>query len=396
MAGALADIKVLDFTRVLAGPFCTNLLRDLGAEVIKVEIPSGGDWIRTIPPFTDGGESPHFIARNAGKKSITLNLSSEKGKQIVMDLVKQVDVVVENFSPGVMKRLGFGYDDLSKVNPRIIYAAISGFGHTGPRTKEPAFDIVVQALGGIMGITGFPETPPTKTGPPLADIIGAYNAVISILAALHHRQVSGEGQMIDLSMQDCVFAATFLDLAGSYFFKGQPPKRTGNSHPILAPFGTFPAKDGHVVICIIGGLWKNFARAIDREAWAEDPAFGTEAGRAERKDDISAATQQWTREKTVEEAVRLLKDAHVPCAPVPTYDEVARDPQLASRNMIAEVEQPASGKVKIPGSVFKMSKTPGGIDAPAPALGEHNREIYTGMLGYTDDEIRKLAEEGVI
>ena len=396
MAGALADIKVLDFTRVLAGPFSTNLLRDLGAEVIKVEMPAGGDWIRTIPPFTDGGESPHFIARNAGKKSITLNLSSEKGKQIARDLAKQVDVVVENFSPGVMDRLGLGYHHLAKLNPRIIYAAISGFGHTGPRKSEPAFDIVVQALGGIMAVTGFPETPPTKTGPPLADIIGAYNAVISILAALHYRQVTGEGQMIDLSMQDCVFAATFLDLAGTYFFKNQVPKRNGNSHPILAPFGTFPTSDGHVVICIIGGLWKNFSRAVGRPEWADDPGFSTEAGRAAKKDEITAVTEAWTRDKTVAEAVEILKDAHVPCAPVPNYDEVAKDPQLAARNMICEVEQPASGKVKVPGSVFKMSKTPGGIKAPAPALGEHNREILGQMLGCSEAEIKKLAEDGII
>lgn len=396
MAKALEGIKVLDFTRALAGPYCTYILRDMGAEVIKVEMPGEGDPVRGLPPLTAQGDSPHFITRNRGKKSITLNLASAKGKQMVKDLAQKVDILVENFSPGVMDRLGLGYEELSKVNPKLVYASISGFGHTGPRTSEAALDIVAQAMGGLMSITGYPDGPPTKVGTMIGDVLGGLYTTIAILGALRYSLVTGEGQMIDTSMQDSVFAVASVEFPSSYFLDNQVPRRSGNAHPVHAPFGTFPAKDGTVVICVQPAQWETFLKTIGRDDLIGNPGYADLAGRAKHRDEIIAFTEEWTKARTMDEVLTTLRNAHVPCSPVPSIDQVAHDPQLLTRNMIIEVDQPLSGKVKVTGSVFKMSKSPCGLTAPAPALGEHNREIYSRLLGYSEAEIKKLAAEGII
>lgn len=394
MVKALDNVKVLDFTRVLAGPFCTMLLQELGAEVIKVEMPGGGDMARTSPPITEGGESYPFINVNRGKKSITLNLSTEKGRGIVRKLAAKTDVLVENFSPGVMDRLGLGYNELTKINPSLIYASISGFGHIGPYSSWPAYDTVAQAMGGLMSVTGFPDKPPTLVGTYIGDELSGIYSTICILAALRHKEKTGEGQMIDISMQDCVWAVTAPFLSPQYFLTGELPRKAESGE---AGFGAYPTKDGYMVICIGNvGQWNDFVKTIGRSDLVDDVRYATDQGRVDHKDEVDNIICDWTRTVTTCEAVSKLTDAHVPVSPVPTFDEVANDPQLLSRQMIVEVEQPLSGKLKVTGSVFKLSKTPGDPSLPSPFLGEHNYDVYSGMLGYTEEEINKLADDGII
>jgi len=397
MPKALDDVKVLDFSRMYAGPFCTMVLKELGAEVIKVEIPGGGDGVRNIPPITQGGESYIFVNINRGKKSITLNLNTQRGQEIARELVKKVDVVVENFTPGVMDRLGLGYEELKKVNPGLIYASLSGFGHTGPRRLQPAYDTVAQAMGGFMSVTGFPDNPPTKAGPGLADFVSPLYTTISILAALHYREQGGKGQHIDISMQDSMWAITAVQFAAIYFHTGEVPPRVGNRQLEATPFGTFPARDGYVVIAVVTvGQWENFLRVIGREDLIGVEEYATQVERLKRWQEVDAMIEEWTKTRSVKEIVETLNNAHLPCSPVPTFDEVANDPQLLSREMVIEVEQLLSGNLKVPGSVFKLSETPGEAKYSAPFLGEHNYEIFRDLLGYGEAEINKLAQEGII
>ncbi|MFC1916725.1 CaiB/BaiF CoA transferase family protein [Chloroflexota bacterium] len=397
MAKALDDIRVLDFTRFVAGPTCSIVLTDLGAEVIKVEIPEGGDASRGIPPFTKGLESGFFINLNRGKKSITLNLTTERGRRIAVELAEKVDVLVENFSPGVMDRLGLGYEELARFNPGLIYASSSGFGHTGPRSSGLAFDIVAQSTGGLMSVTGFPDGPPTKVGPAVSDSLGGFHTAMAIMAALHYRSRTGEGQRIDISMQDCVWSVTAIEYAPFYFLDNEVPKRFGNSAIEAVPYGTYPAKDDYIIIaCVTIGQWEGLLRAIGKEDLIGVPKYSTQAERVNYRDEVDLMVSEWTKTKTVEEIMNALTNVGVPCSLVATFDQVANDPQLLSREMIVEVEQPISGKVKVPGSVFKMSKTPGEVKLPAPFLGEHNYEIYSDVLGYNEQEIRKLADDGII
>ncbi len=395
LATALQHIKVLDFTRALAGPFCTSKLAQLGAEVIKIEIPGEGDGLRTQDPLTEGGESYMFIGVNRGKKSITLNLATERGRGICKQLVEQVDVLVENFTPGVMDGLGLGYEELSKINLGLIYASSSGFGHTGPYSRRPAYDTIGQAMGGLMSQTGFPDGPPTMVGVGVADmLVGLYNT-ISILAALQYRSIMGEGQYIDISMQDCTWDVAGVEAAAVYYETGQIPQRKGNRH--FGAFGVYPAKDGDAVINVVTvGQWENLLRVMGREDLLGVAKYADRTERRENPEEINALVEAWTRERTTEEIVEMFSDAHLPASPVPTFDQVANDPQLLSRNMVAEVDQVISGKVKVTGSPFKLSKTPGDPTLPAPFLGQHNHEIYCDVLGYSEQEIRQLADDGII
>ena len=395
LATALQHIKVLDFTRALAGPFCTFKLAQLGAEVIKIEIPGEGDASRTNEPQTEGGESYMFVSVNRGKKSITLNLAAEKGREICKQLVEKVDVVVENFSPGVMDRLGLGYEELSRVRPGLIYASSSGFGHTGPYSARPAYDTIAQAMGGLMTQNGFPDGPPTMVGVAVSDMLAGLYNTISILAALQYRSITGEGQYIDISMQDCTWDVAGAGAAAVYYGTGQIPQRKGNRY--FGTFGVFPARDGDVVINVVTvGQWENLMRVMGREDLLEIEQYVDRTKRTEVSGEISALVEEWTGERTIEEIVKLLSDAHLPASPVPPFEQVANDPQLLSRNMVAEVDQVISGKVKVTGSPFKLSKTPGDPTLPAPFLGQHNHDIYCDVLGYSEQEIRQLADNGII
>ena len=397
MSKALKDVKVLDFTRMLAGPFCTMQLAELGAEVIKIEIPEGGDATRSMPPQTEGGESYMFIIANRGKKSITLNLASDEGREICKELVKKMDVVVENFSPVVMDNLGLGYEELSRVNYGLIYASSSGFGHTGPRSSQLAFDMIIQAMSGYMSVNGYPDGPPTKGAGAIADTISGLYTTISILAALQYRSRTGEGQYIDTSMQDCMWAIIGPTEAPRYFLTGESPPRMGNRERDVTPYGAYPAKDGYVIITTATvGQWQNFLRVMGREDLIGVEKYDTQLERNKYANEIDALVEEWTRVRTVAEIANSLNDAHLPCSPVSTYAEVANDPQLLSRDMLTEVEQVISGKIKVPGSPLKLSKTPGDPTLTAPFLGEHNYEVYSNLLGYSEEEIGKLADDGVI
>jgi crotonobetainyl-CoA:carnitine CoA-transferase CaiB-like acyl-CoA transferase len=396
MPKALEGVRVLDFTQYLSGPHCTGVLAELGAEVVKVERPGKGEPERAAVPLTPRRESYQFLSYNRGKKSITLNLKSPRGVEIARRLAAKADVLVENFAPGVMDRLALGYAELSKANPRLVYASISGFGHTGHRRDDVAYDVVGQAMGGLMSVTGYPGGEPLKAGISLADYMAGYNAVIAILAALHYRTVSGDGQAIDISMQDGIWAMVFPDRA-NYFDDHVVPRRLGNRLSSSAPFGAYHARDGHVVICTITDpQWQKVLQAIGREDLVGDARFATREDRARNMDDVDALVQAWCGERTVEEAMAALRAVQVPCSPVPTFDQVANDPHLRSREMIVEVDQPVSGTVKLVGSVYKMSRTPGDRKKRIPAVGEHNEEIYGGLLGIDAQEMERLRQESVI
>lgn len=396
MEKALGDVKVLDFTQYLSGPHCTSVLGELGAEIIKVERPGTGEPERQAAPMTPKGESYQFMAYNRGKKSVTLNLKNPAGLEIAKKLVAKCDVLVENFAPGILERLGLGYEVASNINPGIIYASISGFGQTGPRRDQIAFDVIGQAMGGLMSVTGYENGEPLKVGISLADYMGGYNGAIAILAALHYKKVTGKGQYIDISMQDSIWAMVFPDRA-DYFDTLVPPKRIGNRLSSSAPFGSYKARDGYVVICTItNGQWQNVLKAIGREDLSDDERFRTRVLRAKNMTEVEKVVNNWLKDKTVEEAIEALNKFQVPCSPVPTFEQVANDSQILHREMIIEVEQPLSGKVKLGGSVYKMSRTPGNRRLRIPLVGEHNQEIYGGLLGLEQKEIERLKAEGVI
>jgi len=396
MAKALEGVRVLDFTQYLSGPHCTSVLSELGAEVIKIELPGKGEPERVAVPMTPKRESYQFLSYNRGKKSITLNLKSPKGQEIAKKLAAKSDVLVENFAPGGMNRLGLSYEEVSKINPRIIYASISGFGQTGPRRKDVSYDVVAQAMGGLMSVTGSPDGGPLKAGISLGDYMGGYNGVIAILAALYYRTLSGEGQAIDISMQDGIWAMVFPDRA-DYFDTHIVPRRFGNKLSSSAPFGAYNAKDGYVVICTITDpQWQKVLQAIGREDLSGEPRYATRENRTKNMDEVDGLVQAWCKGKTVEEVFATLRQFGVPSSPLPTFDQVASDPHLQTREMIVEVDQPVSGKVKLSGSVYKMSKTPGDRKKRVPAVAEHNEEIYCGLLGIDAGEMQKLKEENVI
>ncbi|MGD0100852.1 MAG: CoA transferase [Acidobacteriota bacterium] len=396
MAKALEGVRVLDFTQYLSGPHCTAVLSELGAEIIKVEMPGKGEPERVAMPMTFKRESYQFLSYNRGKKSITLNLKSPKGLEIAKKLAAKVDVLVENFAADGMERLGLSYEEVSKINPRIIYASISGFGHTGPRRNDVCYDVVAQAMGGLMSVTGHPGGEPLKAGISLGDYMGGYNGAIAILAALYYRKISGEGQAIDISMQDGIWAMVFPDRA-NYFDTHIVPKRIGNKLSSSAPFGAYNAKDGYVVICTITDpQWQKVLQAMGREDLIGEQRYATRENRTKNMDEVDGLVQAWCKEKTVEEVFAILKKFGVPCSPLPTFDQVANDPHLLSRDMIVEVDQPVSGKVKLIGSVYKMSKTPGDRKKSVADVGEHNEEIYGGLLGIDAQEMQMLKKESVI
>lgn len=396
MAKALEGVRVLDFTQYLSGPHCTAVLSELGAEIIKVEMPGKGEPERVAMPMTSKRESYQFLSYNRGKKSITLNLKSPKGLEIAKKLAAKVDVLVENFAADGMERLGLSYEEVSKINPRIIYASISGFGHTGPRRNDVCYDVVAQAMGGLMSVTGHPGGEPLKAGISLGDYMGGYNGAIAILAALYYRKISGEGQAIDISMQDGIWAMVFPDRA-NYFDTHIVPKRIGNKLSSSAPFGAYNAKDGYVVICTITDpQWQKVLQAMGREDLIGEQRYATRENRTKNMDEVDGLVQAWCKEKTIEEVFAILKKFGVPCSPLPAFDQVANDPHLLSRDMIVEVDQPVSGKVKLIGSVYKMSKTPGDRKKRVADVGEHNEEIYGGLLGIDAQEMQMLKKESVI
>jgi CoA:oxalate CoA-transferase len=396
MTSVLEGITVLDFTQVYSGSFCAMMLKDLGAEIIKVERPGSGDLIRNDYPHTEGLEGGNFIILNRGKKSVTINLKEAKGIAICKELVKNVDVLLENFSPGTMDKLGLGSRETCEINPSLIYASISAYGHTGPYRDYPGFDPVAQAMGGMTTVTGFPGQP-VRCGISIADFTSGLFTALAIVGAILHHIKTGEGQVIDMSMQESIWQLSSIEFSPYYFLASQEPPLLGNGHPYMIPSNLYPTTDGNVLIAAgVLDQVRRLYRAMGRDDLLDTPLCSNQRERYLHRDEIDAAISAWTKNLSTDEIMKILKESDVPCSKLPKYSEVCNDPQLLSRNAIIEVEQTVSGKVKVPGSIFKMSRTPGKIDYPAPFLGEHNHEILSGRLGYTDEEIRRLSDEGIV
>ena len=395
MAGPLTGIRVLDLTRILAGPYATMILRDLGAEVIKIEQPGVGDEARDFGPFKNDF-SLYFMSVNRGKKSVTLNLKSQRGKELFLELVKGSDILVENFRPGTMEKLGLDYESLKEHHPSLLYAACSGFGQTGPYAMRGAYDMIIQGMGGIISITGEPDRPPVRVGTSVGDITSALFTAIGILSALRHRDQTGEGQLIDVGMLDCQ-VAILENAMVRYFSTGDIPRPLGRRHPAITPFEVFESADGYVVIAIGNNeLWRKFCEHVGHPELIDDERFRTNALRTENHESLFPIFAEIMRCRTTDTWVDALEAIGVPCGPVNTVDKVANDPQVLARDMIAEVEHDAIGTVQIPGIPIKLSETPGQIDAPAPNLGEHTSEVLIGLLGLGVEEVNQLKQDGVV
>lgn len=395
MAGPLAGVRVLDFTWVLAGPYATMVLADLGAEVIKVEAPGTGDFTRNYGPFF-GDVSHYFTSINRSKRSVVLNLKTEQGRKIARQLAAKVDVLVENFLPGTMGKFGLAYEDLQSLNPGLIYASCSGFGHTGPYVNRPAYDVIIQAMAGTMSITGEPGRGPVRVGTSIGDIGAALFTVIGVLSSLVDRQKSSLGQCLDISMYDCQ-VALLENAVTRYFASGEIPARLGSRHSVITPFQAFPTKDGSFVAGAGNERqWPNFCRALGLEQMLEDERFATNNDRARNVVAMEAEISKATVTLTTEQCLAALAKADVPCGPVQTIDQVVRDPQLEAREMIVEVRHPRVGPIKMVGSPLRMSRFTNAKPMPSPDLGQHTAEVLSELLGYSEEQVEALRQEGVV
>ena len=395
MTGPLSGIKVLSFCRMLSGPYATMLLSDLGASVVKIEEPGKGDLARGTGPFIDGVGS-YFLSVNRGKKSFTLNLKSKKGRQIVYRLAEKVDILMENFRPGVMERLGFDYPSISKVNPKIIYGSISGFGQNGPYSQRPAFDMIAQAMGGVVSITGEPGKSPVRVGYSIGDIGASLFSVIGILAALTEAQRSGKGQHIDVAMMDCQIALC-ENACARYFASGEVPKPLGSRHPLLTPFQIFPTRDGHItLICVKADDWDIFCRVTNREDWITDERFRDNEARLANYSEFEKLMNDLMRQRTTKEWMELFDSNGIMCGPVNSIEQIVTDPHVQERRMIEEVVDNKGRRLKVVGTPMKFSRTSCRIKKACPELGEHTDRILCDELGLTAGEIEKLYEERII
>ncbi|MGI6040059.1 MAG: CaiB/BaiF CoA transferase family protein [Eubacteriales bacterium] len=394
---ALENITVLDLTRVLAGPLCGAMLGDMGANVIKIEIPNHGDDSRNYDPHING-ESLYYANLNRNKIGITLNLKSEKGKEIFKELVKKADVLIENYRPGVMERLSLGYDELNKINDRLIYASLTGFGSYGPLSDRPGYDIISQAMGGLMSITGQPGSPPTRAGNAMGDVLGGLNMTIGVLAALNARTITGKGQRVDISLVDCV-VASLEQAIQRYFVSGKVPERRGNSYEAIAPYDSYMAKDGYLVIgCGNQRLFEVLCRDILRDpSLIADERFSTVPLRVKNNKIFKEIIEEWAKDYTVEEAVEIVLEAGIPAAPIYDIKDIVENEHIANvREMFIDVDHPVIGKVKLNGNPVKLMDMMPSIRKPSPTLGQHNRDVYIGKLGLSEEEYNSLLKDGII
>ena len=398
---ALENLTVLDLTRVLAGPFCTMMLADMGANVIKIEVPTGGDDTRTYPPFREKNlngqrESLYFANINRNKKGVTLNLKAPEGKAIFKELVKKADIVVENYRPGVMDKLGLGYDVLKEINPRLIYAAVSGFGCYGPYHLRPGYDILAQAMGGMMAITGPRGGEPTRAGSALGDMLGGLHVTIGILAAVNARTITGKGQRVDVSLMDSIIAAT-ENTALKYLESGQIPPRMGNRYAAVSPYDAFKVKDG--VIIIAAGNQKLYEKlcteVLHRPDMITDPRFVDMPGRLENQDAIQEVIEDTLKDYTMEEATQLVLSKGIPAGPILNIKQILEDPHVKEREMFVEMDHPTLGRITVNGCAIKLMDTKPSVRTPAPQLGQDNKAIYKGMLGMSEEEFAALHEKAV-
>ena len=393
--GALMNLRVLDLTRVLAGPYCTMMLGDLGAEIIKIEVPGLGDDSRSYPPFI-GTESAYFMNLNRNKRSMTIDLKTPEGKSVFMDLVKCSDVVIENFRPGTMEKMGLGYEELSKVNAAIVYSSISGFGQYGPYQDLPGYDIIGQAMGGIMSVTGWPDGPPTRTGVAISDILAGLCSGIGILSALMARNNTHRGQQVDVSLVDSVVSA-MTAVIQIYLVEQREPQRVGNRYEFISPYGSFLAKNGWVVIGIGNDkLWREFCRAIGREDLLEVVDYQANADRVKNDARVKQIVEEWTHHQNVKDIVAFLLKCKIPCAPIYGVKDIVEDEHIAkAREMIIAVDHPQAGRMKMVGSPIKLSHTPAAVQSPAPLLGQHTDEILREVLSYPEETIQSLRQKNI-
>ena len=397
VAGPLDGIRVLDTSRVLTGPFCSMILGDLGAEVIKVEIPSGGDDTRHWgPPFV-GGESAYFLSVNRNKKSITLNLGSDEGRRVFYELAAKCDALLENFRPGVTEKLRIDYSTIAKINPNLVYCSITSFGQTGEYREKLAYDIVIQGMGGLMGVTGEPSRPPVRIGVALSDIGAGMYAAIAILGAIIARERLGGGQWLDVSLLDST-VSWMTYMAANYFATGHNPERMGSAHPSIVPYQCFKTKDNQFVTVAIGNdkLFREFCRAIGMEKLADEPTFTTNPDRVQNREQLIPILEEAFTKKTREEWLKILLDAELPAGPVYSMQEIFADPHIKKRQMLTKVQHPKAGIIHQIGIPMKFSRTIPDIKSPPPLLGEQTDEILGTLLGYDARRISELHAKGVV
>lgn len=393
--GALSGLVVLDLTRVLAGPFCTMMLADMGATVIKIEQPGIGDDTRGFYPFNEKGISTYYLNLNRNKKGITLDL--KKGKQVFLDLVRKADVVIENYRPGTMEKLGLGYEELAKINPRLVYGEVSGYGATGPYALRPGYDILAQAMGGMMSLTGWPDRPPTACCGSIGDILGGLSVCIGILAALQNVHRTGKGQKVDVALTDSVFASTVIT-SQIYLTEGRIPTRIGNRYENNYPYDTFTTADGTVALAAGNNkLWKLCCDVIGHPECGDDERYNSIGKRARAHDEVRKLIEEWSTKHPTSEVVEQFVAVGVPCAPIQNIAQVVADPHIAgARQMVVEVDDPVAGPTKMTGCHIKLSATPPSVRTPAPTLGRDNAEIFGDFLGYDKAKLEQMTQEHMI
>ena len=399
----LENIRILDITRALAGPYCTMMLGDLGADVLKVERPAMGDETRGWgPPFVGKpygpypGESAYFIAANRNKRSLTVNIQTAEGQDIIRKLAQISDVLVENYRTGDLDRLGLGYNDLHALYPRLVYCSVSGYGRTGPYAERPGYDAVLQAEGGMMSITGPMEGPPSRVGIPIIDITSGMFAATAILAALHARNVTGEGQLVDISLFDS-HLALLTNVASNYLVGGKPPRRLGNAHPNLVPYDAFSARDGWFVLGVANEKqWGQLCDVLDRPDMKTDSRFVPNGNRVVNREILVAELNRMFSQRNVDDWLADLVKAGLPCGRINSVPEVFAHPQAQAREMTLESDHPTAGAVRLTGFPYKLSATPAEIHRPPPLLGEHTEEVLTSLLNYSAEEVATLRDQGAI
>ncbi len=404
MPSSLDGLRVLDLSRVLAGPVCTQILGDLGADIIKIEKPGEGDDTRKWgPPYlkdkngNDTTESAYYLSANRNKRSVTIDIASTEGQKLIHALAAQSDVLIHNFKPGGLEKYGLGFEDMQTKHPHLVYTAISGFGQTGPLSSEPGYDLMAQAMGGLMGHTGTIDQDPTKAGVALVDVMTGLYAAIGTLAALHAREKSGKGQLVDLALLD-VTLASMTNIAQYYLTSGITPKRYGNAHATIVPYQSFEAKDGHMVIAVGNDhQFRKFVAALGKPEWADDARFAHNNSRVANRDVLVPLISEIITERTVTDWVSLMQDIDVPTAPVNSIDQVFAIDQIQSRGMEIKMPHPqSSSPIKLVGSPFHLSDTPVSYRRAPPAMGHHTTEVLTEVLGLSASELADLQAKKII
>ncbi|MFN9095203.1 MAG: CaiB/BaiF CoA transferase family protein [Alphaproteobacteria bacterium] len=396
--GPLSGLRVLDLTRVLAGPTCTQMLGDLGAEVIKIERPEAGDDTRGFaPPFVPNTkESAYFVGVNRNKKSVTLDIAKPEGQAIIHKLLEHCDILVENFKVGALAKYGLGFEQLAKTHPRLIYCSITGFGQTGPYAPRPGYDALIQAMGGVMSLTGEPNGSPQKVGVPVADLFAGLYGCIGILAAVNHRNDTGQGQQIDIGMLD-THVAWLANQGMNYLATGENPPRLGNQHPNIAPYQEFPTKDGYIILAVGNDpTFERFCKAFGQEALLADPRFATNPIRVQNRQLVTDTLTPVMKSKTTAEWIEALEALKIGCGPINTLEQVFADPHVQAREMVVEMAHGSGETVKVIANPVKLSATPPSYRSAPPVLGEHTQDVLTSVLKMSAADIAALKEKGIV